>query len=139
MLYYAVFSQYCFTLFRFQVRPPTFFQRCRDQHWYISQLLTVQNQYITQINELKEVCMNVWDHIQYLLVELYFRIILCLCLRTVGRLHWILELILRIEEQPLYIQEITCMQTENDFNVLFFLKEINATYWDNHIVSVSSI
>lgn len=59
MLYYAVFSQYCFTLCRFQVRPPTFFQRCRDQHWYISQLLTVQNQYITQINELKEVCMNV--------------------------------------------------------------------------------
>jgi hypothetical protein len=41
------------------VRPPTFFQRCRDQHWYISQLLTVQNQYITQINELKEVCMYV--------------------------------------------------------------------------------
>ncbi|PNF43162.1 hypothetical protein B7P43_G17206 [Cryptotermes secundus] len=41
-------------ILRFQVRPPTFFQRCRDQHWYISQLLTVQNQYITQINELKE-------------------------------------------------------------------------------------
>ncbi|PSN50251.1 hypothetical protein C0J52_02379 [Blattella germanica] len=41
-------------ILRFQVRPPTFFQRCRDQHWYISHLLTVQNQYITQINELKE-------------------------------------------------------------------------------------
>lgn len=41
-------------ILRFQVRPPTFFQRCRDQHWYISQLLTVQNQYISQINELKE-------------------------------------------------------------------------------------
>ncbi|XP_021918707.1 uncharacterized protein LOC110829364 isoform X2 [Zootermopsis nevadensis] len=41
-------------ILRFQVRPPTFFQRCRDQHWYISQLLTVQNQYVTQINELKE-------------------------------------------------------------------------------------
>lgn len=40
---------------RFQVRPPTFYQRCRDQQWYISQLLTVQNQYATQINELKEV------------------------------------------------------------------------------------
>lgn len=41
-------------ILRFQVRPPTFYQRCRDQQWYISQLLTVQNQYITQINELKE-------------------------------------------------------------------------------------
>lgn len=40
---------------RFQVRPPTFYQRCRDQQWYISQLVTVQNQYATQINELKEV------------------------------------------------------------------------------------
>ncbi|KAK7790087.1 hypothetical protein R5R35_012202 [Gryllus longicercus] len=41
-------------ILRFQVRPPTFFQRCRDQQWYISHLLTVQNQYATQINELKE-------------------------------------------------------------------------------------
>ncbi|XP_012540959.2 uncharacterized protein LOC105839299 [Monomorium pharaonis] len=41
-------------ILRFQVRPPTFYQRCRDQQWYISQLLTVQNQCITQINELKE-------------------------------------------------------------------------------------
>ncbi|CAL7947562.1 unnamed protein product [Xylocopa violacea] len=41
-------------ILRFQVRPPTFYQRCRDQQWYISQLLTVQNQYATQINELKE-------------------------------------------------------------------------------------
>lgn len=41
-------------ILRFQVRPPTFYQRCRDQQWYISQLLTVQNQYVTQINELKE-------------------------------------------------------------------------------------
>ncbi|XP_026831240.1 uncharacterized protein LOC105284425 isoform X2 [Ooceraea biroi] len=39
---------------RFQVRPPTFYQRCRDQQWCINQLLTVQNQYATQINELKE-------------------------------------------------------------------------------------
>ena len=41
-------------ILRFQVRPPTFYQRCRDQQWYISQLITVQNQYATQINELKE-------------------------------------------------------------------------------------
>lgn len=41
-------------ILRFQVRPPTFFQRCRDQQWYINQLLTVQNQHIQQINELKE-------------------------------------------------------------------------------------
>lgn len=41
-------------ILRFQVRPPTFYQRCRDQQWYISQILTIQNQYMTQINELKE-------------------------------------------------------------------------------------
>uniref|UniRef100_A0A1B6E019 RING-type domain-containing protein n=1 Tax=Clastoptera arizonana TaxID=38151 RepID=A0A1B6E019_9HEMI len=41
-------------ILRFQVRPPTFFQRCRDQQWYINQLLTVQNQHMQQINELKE-------------------------------------------------------------------------------------
>lgn len=40
---------------RFQVRAPTFYQRCRDQQWYINQLKTVQNQYISQINESKEV------------------------------------------------------------------------------------
>ncbi|XP_044272172.1 uncharacterized protein LOC123016045 isoform X2 [Tribolium madens] len=39
---------------RFQVRAPTFYQRCRDQQWYINQLQTVQNQYISQINESKE-------------------------------------------------------------------------------------
>ncbi|KAI5716649.1 hypothetical protein M8J76_009989 [Diaphorina citri] len=41
-------------ILRFQVRPPTFFQRCRDQQWYINQLRTLQNQHLTQINELKE-------------------------------------------------------------------------------------
>ncbi|KAJ8687343.1 hypothetical protein QAD02_023137 [Eretmocerus hayati] len=41
-------------ILRFQVRPPTFYQRCRDQQWYISQLVTIQNQYAAQINELKE-------------------------------------------------------------------------------------
>ncbi|XP_066596105.1 E3 ubiquitin-protein ligase TRIM37-like isoform X2 [Prorops nasuta] len=41
-------------ILRFQVRPPTFYQRCRDQQWYINQLMTVQNQYSTQINDLKE-------------------------------------------------------------------------------------
>ncbi|XP_054274625.1 E3 ubiquitin-protein ligase TRIM37-like isoform X2 [Macrosteles quadrilineatus] len=39
---------------RFQVRPPTFFQRCRDQQWYIGQLLHQQNQYVQQMNDLKE-------------------------------------------------------------------------------------
>jgi len=42
-------------ILRFQVRPPTFFQRCRDQQWYISQLLTVQTQYVSQISTMKEV------------------------------------------------------------------------------------
>ncbi|XP_042862733.1 E3 ubiquitin-protein ligase TRIM37-like isoform X2 [Penaeus japonicus] len=41
-------------ILRFQVRPPTFFQKCRDQQWYIHQLQTLQAQYIQQINNLKE-------------------------------------------------------------------------------------
>lgn len=41
-------------ILRFQVRPPTFYQRCRDQQWYINQLITMQNQHILQINDLKE-------------------------------------------------------------------------------------
>ncbi|XP_069471257.1 E3 ubiquitin-protein ligase TRIM37 isoform X2 [Ambystoma mexicanum] len=39
---------------RFQVRSPTFFQKCRDQNWYISQLETAQTTYIQQISNLKE-------------------------------------------------------------------------------------
>ncbi|XP_061755024.1 E3 ubiquitin-protein ligase TRIM37-like isoform X1 [Nerophis ophidion] len=39
---------------RYQVRSPTFFQKCRDQYWYISQLETAQSGYIQQINNLKE-------------------------------------------------------------------------------------
>lgn len=41
-------------ILRFQVRPPTFFQKCRDQQWHIHQLQTLQAQYIQQINNLKE-------------------------------------------------------------------------------------
>lgn len=39
---------------RFQVRAPTFHQKCRDQQWYINQLQIVQSQYLMQINESKE-------------------------------------------------------------------------------------
>lgn len=39
---------------RFQVRPSTFFQRCRDQQWYIQQLLKSQWQHETEIMHLKE-------------------------------------------------------------------------------------
>ncbi|XP_070699444.1 E3 ubiquitin-protein ligase TRIM37 [Pempheris klunzingeri] len=39
---------------RYQVRSPTFFQKCRDQYWYISQLESAQTGYIQQINNLKE-------------------------------------------------------------------------------------
>ncbi|XP_064424899.1 E3 ubiquitin-protein ligase TRIM37 isoform X1 [Latimeria chalumnae] len=41
-------------ILRFQVRSPTFFQKCRDQHWYISQLEASQTSYLQQINNLKE-------------------------------------------------------------------------------------
>uniref|UniRef100_A0A8C8ML03 Tripartite motif containing 37 n=1 Tax=Oncorhynchus tshawytscha TaxID=74940 RepID=A0A8C8ML03_ONCTS len=39
---------------RYQVRSPTFFQKCRDQYWYISQLESAQSSYVQQINNLKE-------------------------------------------------------------------------------------
>ncbi|XP_077167286.1 E3 ubiquitin-protein ligase TRIM37 isoform X1 [Paroedura picta] len=41
-------------ILRFQVRSPTFFQKCRDQHWYISQLEAAQASNVQQINNLKE-------------------------------------------------------------------------------------
>lgn len=40
-------------ILRFQVRPPTFFQKCRDQQWYIQQLLAIKSMQAQQINELK--------------------------------------------------------------------------------------
>ena len=39
---------------RFQVRASTFFQKCRDQQWYINQLLHKQSQNLSQIRELKD-------------------------------------------------------------------------------------
>ncbi|XP_041349758.1 E3 ubiquitin-protein ligase TRIM37-like [Gigantopelta aegis] len=39
---------------RFQVRPPTFYQRSRDQQWYISQLEASNRQQVKHIDELKQ-------------------------------------------------------------------------------------
>ncbi|XP_014663122.1 PREDICTED: E3 ubiquitin-protein ligase TRIM37-like [Priapulus caudatus] len=39
---------------RFQVRPPTFYQKCRDQQWYVTQLETTNSQLVSQNNDLKE-------------------------------------------------------------------------------------
>lgn len=39
---------------RFQVRASTFFQKCRDQQWYINQLLRQQSQNLSQIREVKD-------------------------------------------------------------------------------------
>jgi tripartite motif-containing protein 37 len=39
---------------RFQVRSPTFFQKCRDQQWYIQHLESAQRNFIAQVNELRE-------------------------------------------------------------------------------------
>ncbi|PIK51650.1 hypothetical protein BSL78_11460 [Apostichopus japonicus] len=36
------------------VRPPTFYQKCRDQLWYINQLETTQRQYMSLNTDLKE-------------------------------------------------------------------------------------
>ncbi|XP_069134744.1 E3 ubiquitin-protein ligase TRIM37-like [Argopecten irradians] len=41
-------------ILRFQVRPPTFYQKCRDQQWYINQLESAQAQTTEQINHLKQ-------------------------------------------------------------------------------------
>ncbi|XP_040577548.1 E3 ubiquitin-protein ligase TRIM37 isoform X1 [Lepeophtheirus salmonis] len=39
---------------RFEVRPPTYFQQCRDQQWYIHQLQSLQAGYAAQIAELND-------------------------------------------------------------------------------------
>ena len=36
-----------------QVRPPTFYQKCRDQQWFIHQLQVINAQQVAQISELK--------------------------------------------------------------------------------------
>lgn len=46
--------------FRFQVRPPTFFQKCRDQQWYINHLERIQSQYLDEISSLKQVKLNIF-------------------------------------------------------------------------------
>merc|ERR1719350_566967 len=38
---------------KFQVRPPTFYQKCRDHQWYIHQLQSLTAQYTAQIADLK--------------------------------------------------------------------------------------
>lgn len=38
---------------KFQVRPPTYYQKCRDQQWHICQLGALTSQYSAQISELK--------------------------------------------------------------------------------------
>ncbi|KAJ8312899.1 hypothetical protein KUTeg_010272 [Tegillarca granosa] len=40
-------------ILRFQVRPPTFYQKCRDQQWYINQLEVVQIHSASQLTDLK--------------------------------------------------------------------------------------
>lgn len=39
---------------RFQVRASTFFQKCRDQQWFINQILRQQSQNLSSIRELKD-------------------------------------------------------------------------------------
>lgn len=41
-------------LLRFEVRPPTFFHKCRDQQWYLAQLQAQQTQLLQQVQQLKE-------------------------------------------------------------------------------------
>lgn len=60
---------------RFQVRSPTFFQKCRDQHWYIAQLEAAQTSYIQQINNLKEV------RLMYIDIKITFYCLVIKCSR----------------------------------------------------------
>lgn len=41
-------------ILRFQVRSPTFYQKCRDQQWYIQHLESTQQNFVSQVNELRE-------------------------------------------------------------------------------------
>ncbi|CAF0711565.1 unnamed protein product [Brachionus calyciflorus] len=41
-------------ILRFQVRSPTFYQKCRDQQWYIQHLESTQQNFVAQVNELRE-------------------------------------------------------------------------------------
>jgi len=41
-------------ILRFQVRAPSYYQKCRDQQWHINQMEASHQHYIQQINELKE-------------------------------------------------------------------------------------
>ncbi|XP_031427447.1 E3 ubiquitin-protein ligase TRIM37 isoform X2 [Clupea harengus] len=48
---------------RYQVRSPTFFQKCRDQSWYINQLESAQSSYVQQIHHLQErLAMQLFRH-----------------------------------------------------------------------------
>ena len=47
------------------MRPPTFFQQCRDQQWYIHQLQALQSGYAAQINELKDKLIMQTKHHQH--------------------------------------------------------------------------
>nr|CAH7768212.1 unnamed protein product [Callosobruchus chinensis] len=38
---------------RFQIRPPTFYQKCRDLQWYINQIQSLSQAYVTSTNENK--------------------------------------------------------------------------------------
>jgi tripartite motif-containing protein 37 len=39
---------------RFQVRSPTYYQKSRDQQWYIQHLESAQQNFVNQVNELRE-------------------------------------------------------------------------------------
>eukprot|EP00096_Caligus_rogercresseyi_P000740 TRINITY_DN11251_c0_g1_i1.p1 TRINITY_DN11251_c0_g1~~TRINITY_DN11251_c0_g1_i1.p1 ORF type:complete len:921 (-),score=249.89 TRINITY_DN11251_c0_g1_i1:106-2868(-) len=41
-------------LLRFHVRPPTYFQQCRDQQWYIHQLQSLQAGYAAQLADMND-------------------------------------------------------------------------------------
>lgn len=40
---------------RFSVRPPTYYQKCREQQWYLSKLELERTVLLQQFEELKQV------------------------------------------------------------------------------------
>lgn len=42
-------------IFRFSVRPPTYYQKCREQQWYLSKLELERSILLQQFEELKQV------------------------------------------------------------------------------------
>lgn len=51
-------------IYRFSVRPPTYYQKCREQQWYLSKVELESSIILQQFEELKQV--------NYIHIVIYF-------------------------------------------------------------------